>query len=826
MPTGEPGIACWRRHVTDVLASIKDALGDRYEVRGEVGRGGMATVFSAFDRQLGRVVAVKVIHPELSHLLGSSRFRREVSIAATLQHPNIVPVFEAGEAGDLLFYTMPLVEGESLRDRLQRETQLPLDEALRITGDVAEALHYAHEQGIVHRDIKPENILLHAGRAMVTDFGLARAIAHAAGDSITTSGLVAGTPGYMSPEQASGKGELDERTDVYSLACVLYEMLAGEAPFTGPSAQAIVAKQLSQPVPSIRVVRSTVPAAVDAIVQRGLAKVPADRFASAQEFAAALALPREPRRRPRLALLVAAAVLLAGGGTALVILGPFHKGGTEGPAAGTFQTVVHLGVLPVVVRGGAVDSGRVQLIQDLFVSELARHRGLAVEDPLSLNGRMGTNAARVGADATSEFRRLGLEYAVRITATRTARGLEVAYVLTDANVGNIVETGAFTDTDGTRLAAEVRQAGGRLAAALDAATGGLARGLDVEPFLARAPKPAAASEFLQGIAYTYRFLPGGGEHFRRASELDPDFVGPRLLLVSGMAGRGDTAAARAQVRVLESLKTRATPFEQAMIGWCEAVVQGDVDAKIRHLRVALGYSPHNNILLYNLAENLWLTGRPEEAVEPAREAMASGWRFAPLYILWAKLAIDAGEVAGLPDTLEEAQGFAAPDGYAPGLLEALALYRGDTSAARRYGAAFRAAFGEARIAAGYAELSRSVRTLAERAREQRRPATAVALLRRPVDGGVRQPILRLELARALAESGEWREAESYYRGVTASDIAGAEALAAAGDVAELLGRAAEARRDFTRYLEVAPGGPDAARIRERLRVLGRPSGSP
>jgi tetratricopeptide (TPR) repeat protein len=789
----------------------------------------MATVYSAFDRQLGRVVAVKVIHPDLSHLLGPSRFHREVSIAATLQHPNIVPVFEAGERDGLLFYTMPLVEGESLRERLRRETQLPLDEALRIAGDVAEALRYAHEHGIVHRDIKPENILLHAGRAMVTDFGLAKAIAQAAGDSITTSGLAAGTPGYMSPEQASGKGELDARTDVYSLACVLYEMLAGEAPYTGPSAQAIVAKQMSQPVPSVRVVRGAVPPDVDAVVQRGLAKVPADRYASAQEFLEALSHPRERRRRrrPRRAVLVAAAVLAICAGAAVLLLGPLKPGkDARGTAAASSQPLVHLGVLPVAVRGGGADSARVQMTQDLFVSELARNRGLAVVEPASLSSRLGAGASAVGADALREFRRLGLEYTVRITATATARGLDVAYVLADARGGNIVETGTFTDADGSHLTAEVRRASSRLAAALDVATGGMAIGLDVEPFLARASRPAAVSEFLQGIAYSYRQLPGGREHFMRALELDHDFIGPRVFRVSGLTAAGDTVAARAQLQVLDSLKPRATPFEQALIGWCEAVVRGDLDGMIRHLRVGLGYSPHNNFLLFDLVEDLWATGRTQEALEPAREAMESGWRFAPLYTRWGELAIDAGVLSGLRDTLEEARSFAAPDPRVEGLLEALALFDGDTSVARGYGAAFRAGMGGAGVAAGYSGLARSFRTLAARARERGKTATAVALLRRVVESGARQPILRLELARVLVASGDRRGAEAYFRGVARSDVSGGDALAVAGNVADLLGHTADARRDYTRYLEVAPDGPDAARVRERLRVLGRPPGPP
>lgn len=780
----------------------------------------MATVYLAEDLKQRRQVAIKVLKPELAATLGAERFLREIAIASKLSHPHIVPLYDSGAAGDLLYYTMPYIEGPSLRQRLARDKQLPLEEAVRIALDVADALGAAHAQGLIHRDIKPGNILLEDGHAMVTDFGLARAIEHAAGDSITSSGLIVGTPEYMSPEQASGEGELDARSDLYAVACVLYEMLAGEAPYTGPTAQAIVAKQMSQPVPSARVVRATVPPAVDAAIQRGLAKIPADRFPSVQEFAEALAHPRARRRRLRPRELVALGLVLAGGGVALALLGPLKSRKESG------QPVVRVGVLPVAVRRGGADSSRVQLVQDLFVSELAHYRGLGVVDPLSLNSHMSAGAAPAGTDPMSELRRLGLQYAVRITTTPTLQGLEFAYVLSDTKRGNIVEAGTFTDANKGDLPSQIRQASGRLAVALEAATGGLAKGLDVEPFLARASNSAAVSAFLQGVEYNYRSLRGGGEHFRRALELDRDFIGPRVFLVSGLTSAGDTAAARTHVQVLQSLKPRATPFEQALIAWSEAVVRGDRDAMIRHLRVGLGYSPHNNILLYNLAYTLWATGRSQEAVAPAREVLESGWRFSPLYTLWGLLAIETGELAGLRDTLDSARTVAPTDPYLAGLLEALALFEADTNAARRYGASFRAEIGEARLAQAYSEMGRVYRFLAQHARERSKPATAVLLLQRAVDASPGQPVPRLELARALAESGNRRDAEATYRAVVRGDVGGPDALSLVGDVAELLGRAADARHYFTKYLELAPDGPEAIRVRERLRILGRSSGSP
>src|SRR5881398_1026343 len=280
----------------DLEEGLRAALADRYALARELGRGGMAVVFLARDRGHDRAVAIKVLRHEIAAALGADRFLREIQIAAKLHHPHILPLYDSGAAGDLLYYVMPYVEGESLRQRLDRETQLPLDDALAITRQVAGALSYAHRHDVVHRDIKPENILLSGGEAVVADFGIARAITQAAGSKLTETGIAIGTPGYMSPEQASGGGPIDGRSDVYSLACVLYEMLAGEPPYTGPSAQVVIAKRFTDPVPSVRRLRETIPPAVDAAVSKALGKAPADRFVTAVEFANALDRPAGARR--------------------------------------------------------------------------------------------------------------------------------------------------------------------------------------------------------------------------------------------------------------------------------------------------------------------------------------------------------------------------------------------------------------------------------------------------------------------------------------------------------------------------------------------------
>ena len=275
----------------DQLEQLGAALAGRYTVERELGHGGMATVYLADDLRHHRKVALKVLRPELGSMLGPERFSREIRMAAGLAHPHILPLHDSGEAAGLLFYVMPYVRGESLRQRLSREKQLSIEEAIAITRQVAAALDHAHARGLVHRDIKPENILLHEGEAMVTDFGIALAADGAPGERLTGTGLMVGTPEYMSPEQAAGERTLNPRSDVYSLGCVLYEMLAGEPPYTGPTPQAVIAKRFTDPVPRIRRLRPTVPVAVEQAIGRALARVPADRFASAGALAEALTGP-------------------------------------------------------------------------------------------------------------------------------------------------------------------------------------------------------------------------------------------------------------------------------------------------------------------------------------------------------------------------------------------------------------------------------------------------------------------------------------------------------------------------------------------------------
>ena len=387
---------------------LRDGLAERYRIERELGAGGMAVVYLASDLQRDRDVALKVLRSELGTMSAAERFDREVRIAARLVHPNILPVLDSGRVpgsggeGGHLWYTMPFVEGESLRDRLNREKQLPVDEAVRLTSEIADALGHAHARGILHRDIKPENILLAVGHQRVADFGVARALSES-NERITTTGLAIGTPGYMSPEQSTGERELDARSDLYALASVSYEMLAGEAPFTGPSAQAVIARRLSQPPPSIRVIRPGVPDSVDRVLQRALAPVPADRYATTAEFARALSeaatgtrvAPHSPRARLRWPVIAGAAVLLVA--VAAFVAMRLGRRSSVPPATMTNADsgAIRLAVLPFRFIGpDTADRYLADGITEEVTSALANLGGLRVIDRASVIQYAGAPATR------------------------------------------------------------------------------------------------------------------------------------------------------------------------------------------------------------------------------------------------------------------------------------------------------------------------------------------------------------------------------------------------------------------------------------------------
>jgi serine/threonine-protein kinase len=426
--------------------ALQSALGATYSLEREIGRGGMATVYLAQDTKHRRPVALKLLHPELAASLGPERFRREITFAAGLQHPHILTVLDSGETADgQLWFTMPYVEGESLRARLVRERQLPIEEAVRITREVGGALDFAHRRGVIHRDIKPENILLTTdGQALVADFGIARALGPSGPETLTDAGTAVGTPAYMSPEQAAGERALDARTDIYSLGAVLYEMLAGEPPFTGPTAQAVIAKRLSSEPPSVRRSRPTVSDGIDTAIRKALAVVPADRFGTAADFvksldaahssattaapvAARAAPARTSRRAPIGAALLGLGFLI---GVGVLFAWREHAAGPNdaGP--------VRVAVLPFENLGDTADAYFADGLTDAVRGKLTAVPGLAVIAPASSAQYRHTTKTpqQIGAELG------GVRYLLvgKVRWAKTANGgsrVQVSPALVDATTG-------------------------------------------------------------------------------------------------------------------------------------------------------------------------------------------------------------------------------------------------------------------------------------------------------------------------------------------------------------------------------------------------------
>ncbi|HXV90818.1 MAG TPA: serine/threonine-protein kinase [Gemmatimonadales bacterium] len=413
--------------MAEVPEHLRTALHGRYDLQRELGRGGMAAVFAARDLRYDRLVAIKVLNPDLAAAVGRARFLREIQIAAQLNHPHILPLLDSGEAGDLLYYVMPCVEGESLKERIEREKQLPVRDAIAIARDVAAALSQAHSQGIVHRDVKPGNIMLSSGAAVMTDFGIARAVRRSAtDDTLTDVNLAIGTPTYMSPEQWSGTRELDARSDIYSLGCVVYEMLAGQPPFTGSTTEAIAARVVFDPVPPIRTVRPKVSVALERVILRALEKVPADRYATVAEFADELAAAPQDDTGPVPVHPPVAArrwAVAAAGGVAVAAAGWFFVRQVIGSVLGVPVDTTRYAILPF-----EHPSGVAVLDEESHLSDaLSEWTGITVVPPLQVREA----ARRYRGDSTSAStarraaRRLGAGRFVRGQVSRVGDSLRV-----------------------------------------------------------------------------------------------------------------------------------------------------------------------------------------------------------------------------------------------------------------------------------------------------------------------------------------------------------------------------------------------------------------
>jgi len=525
----------------------------------------MATVYLAHDLRHDRPVALKVLRPELAATLGPERFLQEIKIAARLRHPHILPVHDSGEAAGRLWYTMPYVEGESLRQLLAREGQLPVDRAVRIATQVSGALGYAHAHGVIHRDIKPENILLEGDQAVVADFGVARAITAAGDARLTETGLALGTPAYMSPEQAAAGRDLDGRSDLYALGCVVYEMLAGQPPFTGVTAQQLLARHAMDPVPPLRTVRATVPAAVEQSVTRALAKVPADRFPTADEFAEALtapgdtiATPAPVRARPRPSRRLMAGLAAAGLGVALGLAAYLWWPRPTAPLDAHLVAVV-----PFRVRGAAPALGYLREgMMDLVAARLTGEGGTRATDPGSVM-KAWRKAAGSDADDLPERDAIGL--ARRLGAGRLLVGGVVGtpeHVTLTATVLPVGGTGPRAEAKSEGVADSLPQLVDRLIAQLITEEAGAPQGL---AGLANRPLPVLRLYLEAQAAYRRADYPDAVARLGRALDLDSTFALAGLRLASAAGWTTAPGAGRRGLKLAWNSRDRLSPPDLALL---------------------------------------------------------------------------------------------------------------------------------------------------------------------------------------------------------------------------------------------------------------------
>ena len=605
---------------SDRLTLIRAALADRYTVEDEIGRGGMAIVYRANDRKHDRPVAVKVLRSEVAAALGAERFLREIQIAARLNHPHILPLHDSGNADGILYYVMPFVEGESLRDRLTREGQLPLEEALQITREVGSALSNAHAHDVVHRDIKPENILLSGGVALVADFGIARAITAAGVESLTATGIAVGTPAYMSPEQAAGDAKVDARTDIYAMGCVLYEMLAGQPPFTGSTAQAVIARHAVDAVPPLRTIRPDLPEAVDRAVRRALAKAPADRFTSAAALQAALiaSTTEVPRRRRSVSWALLGLGVLGLGMAAAVLFTDRGASPVEGARA--------IAVLPCDNIGGdSSDEYFSDGMSEELIASLGRVPGLHVTgrtSAFSFKHKSVTapeigRALQVGALLECAVRRSGTRVRVHAELINVADGYQLWSEEYERDVQDVF---AVQDEISHAIV-------GALKVRLAGATGApLVRRLTVSP--------EAHDLYLKG-RYFFGRRAGGEEDLRRSIEYFERAIRADSSYAEAYSGLSDAYSVlsiwvylppeegfpRAKAAALRALELDSTLAEaQTSLGIINIWYNWDRSAAERELTRAMALDPQYPPAHLFYGWYLVLTGRTAEAIREAQLA--------------------------------------------------------------------------------------------------------------------------------------------------------------------------------------------------------------
>ena len=611
--------------MSDVLETLRASLAPRYDVEREIGAGGMARVFLAVEQHPRRRVAIKVLDPEISTRLMRERFIREVDLSSNLSHPHIVPIFSAGEVDGLFYYVMPYVEGESLRHRLQRERRLPLEAALQIACDAADALAFAHVQGIIHRDIKPENILLSSNHAIVADFGIARAISAAGSLTLTQAGQPVGSPGYMSPEQAMALGDLDARTDIYSLGCVLFEVLAGEPPAPSMTERRVHNWTALQTAPAMQRPGPDVARAVKHAISRALAPFPDDRFPTATEFAAALGAPAHRTSVPtrgifagsrgrRTALVLGGAFVLLGAGAAVLLLrqrAPYlndrrvvvavienHTGDRS------LDNVGHMAA--DWVTQGLAQTGLVEVVPSVSVMSSSLVSGEHGPGHLDAAGikRLARETGAGTVVSGAYYRQAdSIRFQVQISAAKDGTVLRAL----DPVAGPIAQPLGAVDALRQRVMAA-------LATLFDSR---LSRWATVA---SQPPNFQAYQEFIAGLDRFVQFdMRGAIAHFERAAAVDTTFRLPLIFAANAHMNLGEFAAAESTGHALERHVERFAPLDRSYLAWVLATCRGDGPEALRAARAMANLAPGSEAL-YLLAEDAMALNRPHEAVD-ALEAL-------------------------------------------------------------------------------------------------------------------------------------------------------------------------------------------------------------
>jgi serine/threonine-protein kinase len=625
------------------LDQLTAALADRYRIERELGVGGMAIVYLAHDIKHNRQVALKVIKPELAAAVGAQRFLREIQVTANLQHPHILPLYDSGAADDTLYYVMPFVRGESLRERLTREKRLTVEETIRIVTQVAGAIDFAHRQGVIHRDIKPENILLQDGEALIADFGIALAVDKAGDGRITGTGLSIGSPRYMSPEQAMGERDVDNRTDIYSLAAVPYEMLAGEPPVNGPTAQVIIAKLMTERPTSLRVVRDVVTPPMDAAVMRGLAKSPTDRFATASEFANALTKSAVLQKSNKRWILPAAA-LTAVAAVALIMMtmraDTSANAGSDAAAAANAGVIRSIAVLPLDnYSGDSTQEYFVEGMTDELTADLAAISSLRVISRGSATQFKGKNRPSTPDIAKA----LNVDAIVEGSVVRVGDKVRITAQLINARLDQHIWSDKFERSSGDILALQAD-----LASAIARAVNVALTPVEQSRLASvKTVNPDAHDAYLKGRYFFNRpsddNLQNAIEQFEIAVKLDPSFaaaysgLSDAYLWAGYNEGRMTATAARPKARdaALKAVQLDSSSAEaHASLATYKLFYEYDWAGCEREFRKSIALNSNYAFAHDQFGMALAFTGRFDESI-------AEGKRAAELDPLSPQILIDA-----------------------------------------------------------------------------------------------------------------------------------------------------------------------------------------